>query len=51
MYGYENHTELLDVPDIVARAHRIYNSINMVYLYPGYCGTGVQNVQKFRIRI
>ena len=43
-YGCESVTELPEVPGIVARAyttHRISGGIqNLLYPYPGYCGTG-----------
>ena len=43
-YGYESVTELPEVPGIVARAYRTHRSSgrvqNVLYLYPGYCGTG-----------
>ena len=68
-YGYGSVTKLTEVPGIVARAYRTYRSSGRVqkvlYLYPGYCGTGrteltevpgtgmnvVQNSQKFRVRV
>ena len=46
IFAYEcgSVTELTKVPDIVARAyktHRTYERVqNMLYPYPGYCGTG-----------
>ena len=68
-YGYESVTELPEVPGIVARAYRSHRSSgrvqNVMYPYPGYCGTGLtelteipgtgmkdlQNFQKFRVRV
>ena len=39
----------------VARAYRTHRTarvgMQMVYPYPGYCGTGVQNLQKVRVRV
>ena len=46
-FGYEHGSvaELTEVPGIVARACRTHRSSGrvqkMLYLYPGYCGTGV----------
>ena len=66
-YGYGSVTELSEVPGIVAQAYRTHGSSgrvqNMLYPYPGYCGTGLteltevpgtcmkvlQNFQKFRV--
>ena len=43
-YGYGSVTELTEVPGIVARAYITYRSSrrgqNILYPYPGYCGTG-----------
>ena len=68
-YGYGSVTELPGVPGIVAQAyrtHRISGRVqNMLYPYPGNCGTGLtelaevpgtglkvlQNLQKFRVRV
>ena len=67
--GYGSVTELTEVPGIVARAYRTHRSSgrvqNMLYPYPGYCGTGcteltevpgtgmnvLQNSQKFRVLV
>ena len=44
-------TELTEAPGIVARAYRTHRSsrVGMKILcpYPGYCGTGVQNLHNF----
>ena len=47
--------KLAEVPGIVARAYGTYQKlragIKMLYPYPGYCGTVVQILQKFRVRV
>ena len=66
-YGYISVTELPEVPVVAARAYRTHQSSgrvqNMLYPYPGYCGTGrpeltevpgtgikvAQNFQNFRV--
>ena len=68
-YGYGSVTGLPEVPGVVAQAYRTHRSSgrvqNMLYPYPGYCGTGLteltevpgtgmkilQNLQKFRVRV
>ena len=68
-YGYGSVAELPEVPGIVAPAFRTHRSSgrvqNMMYPYPGYCGSGLteltgvpgtgikvlQNFQKGRVRI
>ena len=65
--GYGSVTEPPEVPGIVAQAYRTHTSSgrvqDMLYPYPGYCGTGLteltevpgtgmivlQNFQKFRL--
>ena len=47
-YGYGSVTELAEVPGIVAqpcRTHRSSGRVqNMLYPYPGYCGTRLTEV-------
>ena len=31
--------------------HKFHLGMKMMYLYPGYCDTGVQKLQKFRVRV
>ena len=54
-YGYESLTELQEVPGIVARAYITYRSSRQVKKCrsrtPGICGTGIQILHKFRVRI
>ena len=58
-YGYASLTKLPEVPGIVARSYKIYRSSGQVLKCctrtrtrtPGICGTGVQNLQKFRARV
>ena len=68
-YGYGSVTELPEVLGIVAQAYRTHRTSgrvkNIMYPYPGYCGTGLaeltevpgtgmkvlQNFQKFRVRV
>ena len=54
-YGYESLTELPEVPGIVVRAYRTYGSSGQVWKCctrtPCICGTGVQNLPKFRVRV
>ena len=49
-YGYESLTELPEVPGtgmkILPNFQKFWAGINM-----GLCGTGVQNIQKFRVRV
>ena len=54
-YGYGSVTELPEVPGIVAQAYSTHRSSgrvqNTMYPYPGHCGTGLENTQKFRVRV
>ena len=68
-FEYGSVTELTEVPGIVARSYRIHRSSgrvqNVLYRYPGYCGTGrteltevlgmgmnvMRNSHKFRVRV
>ena len=52
-YGYERHTEHTEVPgtgtEVLQNSQKFRVGMEMLYPYPGYCGTGVQNLQKFII--
>ena len=49
-YWHGSVTELTEVPGIVARAYRTHRSSGrvqkMLYLYPGYCGTGAYRTHR-----
>ena len=53
--GYGSVTELPEVPGILAQAYITHRSSGraqyMLHPYPGYCGTGLQNSQKLRVRV
>ena len=56
VYGYGSGTELTEVPRIVARAygtHRRSGQVTKKFCTrtPGICCPGVQNFQKFRVRV
>ena len=55
-YGFwHGCTELTQVSGtgmtVVHNSRKFRVGIRMLYPYPGYCGTGIQNLQKFRVRV
>ena len=49
------HVELTDVPgasmEVLKKSQKFRVGIPMLRRYPGYCGTGVQYLQTFRVQI